>query len=174
MIKPVFFFLTYFIIALSFTSCRNKTELINADKNQFDFKYQKKTLRYDLGDNITRDVEVYISSDSDTIANQYISYKDNKVDSTNSLFYVLNYAKNTKTNKLKGKINFHYDPKTEGKLEHFLLRLETKIGDTIESLDLKNYDFKDNSIGFEINHDNDTIMGIIHTLFSKEPACPLK
>ena len=149
--------------------CKNESRLENKlIEKESGFKYSKAIIQYDLGNNTRQDVVSYISKNNDTIGFQEITYVNNVIDSTRSRFYRLELFRDKITNLFGGKLNYYFDSIKDGKIESFRFSAISKHNDSTDIVDFENYDIKKNSLEFNFEHDNDTLMGYFYVQHTKD------
>lgn len=166
MLKATMKRMNYFLIILFsfFFQCKkeSKTDTNWIDSNR-KYKFEKFILRYDLGNNIRKDLGVYIN-EKDTVVFSKIQYKNGIIDTLNSLFYEIKLDK--KENLYNGKLVYYYDSIKEGKIDFISLCLIKEVNNKREKVLFE----KENSNTLDINfkYHNDTIMGVLFVRHFKD------
>ena len=166
--EPIRLFSLILALALlALNSCQKKKKNINEiNKTVKEYKYIREFIKYDLDNNITQDIEIYINKNKDTLGFQKITYNNNVIDSTNSRFYGLTLYRESKL--FGGKLTYHFDSLKDGKLADFSFSVVSNHSNKTDFVDFKDYDFKNNSLEFSFEHDNDTLMGLIYAQHTKD------
>ena len=165
--NPIKLFSLFLVLTLlSFNSCQKEKKSTSGINKEY--KYTRQFIKYDLGNNITQDIEIYINKNNDTLGFQKITYNDNIIDSSNSRFYGINLYRDKKTKLFGGKLTYHFDLIRDGKLADFSFSAVSNHNNKTDFVDFKNYNFKNNSLEFSFEHDNDTLMGVIYAQHTKD------
>ncbi len=152
-----------------FNSCKEENNTPKAVLEPTkEYEYRRAVLQYDLNDSIMEELEIYVSRSNDTTGYQVKRYHEQVIDSSKSIFYTLNLYREEGTNRLGGKINYHFDSLTQGKLGIFTFSVLSKSNNKTTVLDLENYNRNSNSIDFLFPHDSDTLMGLIYAQHWKD------
>ncbi|GAA4280003.1 hypothetical protein [Gaetbulibacter aestuarii] len=166
--EPIKLF-SFILLALCFFGCQNKKKGINEIKNTAkEYNYSREFIKYDLGNNITEDLEIYINKNNDTLSFQKIIYNRNIIDSSKSRFYKLNLNRDEKLNILNGKLTYCYDSIKDGKLVDFTFSAVSKQNDKTKIVDFKNFDSKRKFLEFSFGNNNDTLIGAIFAQHAKD------
>ena len=168
--NPIKLFSLFLVLTLvSFNSCQKKKKSTSGiNETNKEYKYIRQFIKYDLDNNITQEIEVYINKNNDTLGFQKITYNDNVIDSTNSRFYGITFSRDKKSKLFGGKLTYNFDSIKDGKLADFSFSAVSKHSNKTDFVDFKNYDFKNNSLEFSFEHDNDTLMGVIYAQHTKD------
>lgn len=127
-------------------------------------KYKIKWINYKFPNNIERRFEVYITKEKDTIYNQFITFINGEIDSTQSMFYEINLTKSQKIDTYKGIFKFYSENDSNPKNidENKSLRL-TIFQKSKDSFYTQSFESKlSNEVEFElVNFENDQLVGIM-------------
>jgi hypothetical protein len=160
-------FLFYFI-TLSLTSCFNNQKISDGKKakanSDKDTIFTRSILNIKSSEKDREEIELYVSSKSDTIFNQHKMFIDNKIDSSRSCFYDLKIVPTNKKNVYKASIKFNSDFKMKTLDKSHRMRLwlsfreETKDSTFFSNIEVNNR----NTIDFHYtNIKNDGIQALI-------------
>ncbi|OAB81681.1 hypothetical protein [Cochleicola gelatinilyticus] len=160
-------FCSVIVLAVS-SGCKEKQEADLNFKKTNEYEFERKMMVYDLGNNVTNEVEIYINKNKDTIVCQNFVYNNKVLDSTESLFYTLKIKKNSDTDEYDGLISYHFNPEREGKLASFdFTVISHKVKEKADFLSFDNYNIKNNSLEFKFKNRSDTVIGFMYAQHSK-------
>ena len=153
---------------LLFFGCTGKKENTDKPDSQIEYEFERKAITYDLGNGLTKNVELYIDKLNDTIANQVLVYNDRVLDSSKSLFYTVSLEKIKNSNQYRGKIKYNFNPEHEGKLVGLTFVVISKTDEKTDFLTFNNSKNGKSQLEFNIKHNSDTLVGHIHAQHSKD------
>ena len=157
----------YIIFSFSIVGCNDKGEKKKLN-NQTQYEFKREIITYDFGNGSTQKVELYIDRLNDTIGNQIVTYKNEIIDYSKSLFYELRTEKIKNSNEYRGIIKYHFNPNEEGKLVGFKFTVISKTKEKTEFLTFENYDTIKNQLEFKLKNNSDTLVGHIFSQHTKD------
>jgi len=164
--------LTVSFIGLNSCSEKKNNLRLKQTKSNYNHSYEDKycykrlLINYNYPNDITEEIEVYISKNNDTIDNQIKYYKKGVLDSTNSLFYKIELEESNKPGTYKG--TFHYysyldsDPKNIDAKKTLRLAIDQKNRDSMYTQSFQ-INGSGNKIEFElINYKNNQLVATVN------------
>ena len=154
----------YFLPIVLFISygCNNK-QTTSVSKNKNRYKFHKEIFRYDLGQKAYKDIHAYVN-EKDTFAFNEVVFKNNVIDTFNSLFYEFELKKIE--NRYTGNLIFYYDSIRDGKLDLLNLSLLSTTNGKTKRIEFESEN--NNILELDFKHDTDTIMGVLYTRHFKD------